>query len=102
MKQNERALLQERVRTLVLRHALEATLSKMATMAGPEAHECLERLELAIVSAARNLVTLPSEMQLAALVAAEDAVATIRSAFDATHQRIETIAALAPKGNVAA
>ena len=89
MKQNDRALLQERVRTLVLRHALEATLSRLASVSGLSAEDELLRLEHAIIAAARNLGTVPEPLRLSALVAVEDAVGTIRGAFDSTHQRLE-------------
>lgn len=93
MKQNDRALLQERVRTLVLRHALEATLNRLAGLAGEGADEELLRLEHAITAAARNLGTVPGTLRLSAMVAVEDAVGTIRGAFDSTHQRLEEAAA---------
>lgn len=97
MKQNERALLQERVRTLVLRHALEASLTCLATRCDEDRLDTLERLERSIVSAARSMGTLPTELQLAAMVAVEDAISTIRSAFDSTHSRVQAVAALAPR-----
>lgn len=93
MKQNERALLQERVRTLVLRHALEAALARLAAVAGRSSEDELLGLEHAVVAAARGIGTVPNAMKLAAMVAVEDAIGTIRGAFDATHQRMEPIPA---------
>lgn len=89
MKPDERALLQERVRTLVLRHALEAAFSRLATVSGPGAEDELLRLEHALVATARKIADLPQMASLAAMVAVEDAVGTIRGAFDAAHARIE-------------
>jgi len=89
MKQNDRAILQDRVRTLVLRHALEAALQRLAHLSGADAEEELLRLEHSIVSATRRVGEVPGNLQLAALVAVEDAVAAIRTAFDTVHQRIE-------------
>ena len=99
MKHSERALLQERVRTLVLTHALEATLSRLATLSGLGAEEELNRLEHRIAAASRTLGTMPGEMALTTMVAVEDAVATIRGAFDRTHDRLE---AAAPTAAIAA
>ena len=92
MKQNERALLQERVRTLVLKHALETTLARILDIAGPEVAEELLKLEHRIVAAARNLGSAQSEVALATMVAVEDAVTTIRTAFDTVHERLEAAA----------
>ena len=89
MKQNERALLQERVRTLVLRHALEAALQRVADLSGFSAEDDLLRLEHAIVGATRRVGEMPGDVKLATLVAVEDAVAVIRAAFDTVHQAIE-------------
>ena len=89
MKQSERALLQERVRTLVLRHALEAALGRLIDLGGPEIGEELFRLEHRIVAAGRNLGAMPSEMALSTMVAVEDAITTIRAAFDVAHQRLD-------------
>ncbi|KQQ11834.1 hypothetical protein ASF53_16115 [Methylobacterium sp. Leaf123] len=91
MKQNERAILQDRVRTLVLRHALEATLQRLAHLSGTSAEEELLRLEHSIVVATRRVGDVPGNLQLAALVAVEDAVVAIRTAFDTVHQRIEAV-----------
>nr|WP_245421555.1 hypothetical protein [Methylobacterium sp. B4] len=89
MKQNDRAILQDRVRTLVLRHALEATLQRLSQLSGTSAEEELLRLEHSIVLATRRMGEVPGHVQLATLVAVEDAVGTIRAAFDTAHQRIE-------------
>lgn len=89
MKQNDRAILQDRVRTLVLRHALEAALQRLTVLAGEGAEEELLRLEHSIVFATRRVGEIPGNLQLVALVAVEDAVAAIRAAFDTVHQRIE-------------
>lgn len=100
MKQNDRALLQERVRTLVLRHALEAALGRLIDLGGPEIGEELFQLEHRIVAAGRNLCAMPSEMTLSTMVAVEDAVTTIRAAFDVVQQRIE--ATVVPEAALAA
>lgn len=92
MKQNDRAILQDRVRTLVLRHALEAALQRLASLSGVNAEEELLRLEHSIVFATRRVGDMPGTLQLATLVAAEDAVTAIRAAFDTVHQRIEMAA----------
>ncbi len=90
MKQNDRAILQDRVRTLVLRHALEAALQRLAHLSGDSAEEELLRLEHSIVFATRRIGDVPGNVQLAALVAVEDAVAAVRTTFDTVHQRTET------------
>lgn len=89
MKPDERALLQERVRTLVLRHALEAAFGRLATVSGGEAEDELLRLEHTLVATARKIADLPQMASLAAMVAVEDALGTIRDAFDAAHARLE-------------
>lgn len=89
MKHSERALLQERVRTLVLMHAIEATLSRLTTLSGSGAADELMRLEHRIVAAGRTLGTMPGEMALTTMVAVEDAIGTIRGAFDRAHDRLE-------------
>lgn len=96
MKQNERAILQDRVRTLVLRHALEAALQRIAHLSGHSAEEELLKLEHSIVSATRRIGEVPGNVQLAALVAVEDAVTAIRTAFDTVHGRIEAAPAAGP------
>ncbi|KAB7786820.1 hypothetical protein F8B43_0770 [Methylorubrum populi] len=48
------------------------------------------RLEHSIVFATRRIGDVPGNVQLAALVAVEDAVAAVRTAFDTVHQRTET------------
>ncbi|TXN74471.1 hypothetical protein FV228_05760 [Methylobacterium sp. WL18] len=93
MKLDERALLQERVRTLVLRHALEAALDRLAAAtreAGKEATAEFQSLEQSLLSAARSLADRASAQKLAVLVAVEDASATVRSAFDNAHSRLDT------------
>ncbi|MCE4223943.1 hypothetical protein HCU64_09290 [Methylobacterium sp. C25] len=95
MKHSERALLQERVRTLVLTHALEATLSRLSAMSGSGAEEELTRLEHHIAAAGRTLGTMPGEMALSTMVAVEDAITTIRGAFDRAHDRLEAAAPIA-------
>lgn len=94
MKQNDRAILQDRVRTLVLRHALEAALQRLARLSDATAEEELLRLEHSIVFAARRAGEIQGNVQLAALVAVEDAVEAIRTAFDTVHQRIEAVPAV--------
>lgn len=93
MKQNERALLQERVRTLVLRHALEAALQRVADLSGDMPEDELMKLEHAIVGATRRVSELPGDVRLVTLIAVEDAVAVIRGAFDTVHQRVEAVPA---------
>ena len=92
MKIDERALLQERVRTLVLRHALETVLDRLAAAArdgGKDAkHEFLS-LEQALVTAARSLADRAATQKLAVLVAVEDASTTIRTAFTNAHDRLD-------------
>ena len=92
MKIDERALLQERVRTLVLRHALEAVLDRLASATrtgGKNAESELLSLEQSLVSAARSLADRASTQKLAILVAVEDASATIRAAFDHAQERLQ-------------
>lgn len=94
MKIDERALLQERVRTLVLRHALQAVLDRLATAtqgAGHDAETELLTLEQSLVSAARSIADRASTQKLAVLVAVEDATATIRAAFDSAHDRLDAL-----------
>ncbi|MEE7506333.1 hypothetical protein ACLBXO_16145 [Methylobacterium sp. C33D] len=94
MKIDERALLQERVRTLVLRHALEAVLDRLASVAreaGKDAETEFLSLEQALVSAARGLADRATAQKLAVLVAVEDAGTTIRAAFDNAHDRLEVL-----------
>lgn len=101
MKLDERALLQERVRTLVLRHALEAALERLAgtaRAAGADAEAELLGLEQSLLSAARGLADRAATQKLAVLVAVEDASATIRAAFDSAHARLDAlVAAKAPE-----
>ena len=94
MKIDERALLQERVRTLVLRHALEAVLARLATAtqeAGTDTETEFLDLERSLVSAARSIAERASTQKLAVLVAVEDASTTIRAAFDAAHERLDAL-----------
>ena len=95
MKIDERALLQERVRTLVLRHALQAVLERLAIAtrnAGEDAETELLNLEQSLVSAARSIADRASAQKLAVLVAVEDATTTIRAAFDTAHDRLDALA----------
>lgn len=101
MNQNDRALLQERVRTLVLRHALEAALNRLSLLSGAASDDELDRLEHAIVSAARNMSAVPNAMKLSAMVAVEDAVGTIRAAFDSSRRRAEAATVRAARGETA-
>ena len=89
MNLTERALFQERVRTLVMRHALEAALARLGAAAGPDGREELLRLEHAVVAASRTLPTASKDARLATMVAVEDALAQIRGAFDAAHRRLD-------------
>lgn len=94
MKIDERALLQERVRTLVLRHALEAVLERLAAATrdlGKDAEAEFLNLEQSLVSAARSIADRASAQKLAVLVAVEDASTTIRAAFDNAHDRLEAL-----------
>jgi hypothetical protein len=110
MKIDERALLQERVRTLVLRHALEAVIERLAAathVSGKDAEVALLDLEQALVSAARSIADRASTQKLAVLVAVEDASTTIRAAFDNAHARLEAsrparLSLVASQGAVAA
>lgn len=110
MKLDERALLQERVRTLVLRHALEAALDRLAAAtreAGKEATAEFQSLEQSLLSAARSLADRASAQKLAVLVAVEDASTTVRCAFDNAYSRLDTrqtdvLSAAAPLNAVAA
>jgi hypothetical protein len=92
MKIDERALLQERVRTLVLRHALEAVLDRLASTAresGKDAENVLLNLETALVSAARSIADRATSQKLAVLVAVEDATTTIKAAFNNAQERLD-------------
>ena len=94
MKLDERALLQERVRTLVLRHALEAALERLAAATretGKEAAAEFLSLEQSLLSAARSIADRATSQKLAVLVAVEDASATLRSAFDNAHGRLDAV-----------
>lgn len=96
MKLDERALLQERVRTLVLRHALEAALDRLAgaaRAAGTDPEAELSSLEQVLLSAARGVADRAKAQKLAVLVAVEDAGATIRAAFDNAQARLDAILA---------
>ncbi|AYO81143.1 hypothetical protein [Methylobacterium brachiatum] len=96
MKLDERALLQERVRTLVLRHALEAALERLAAATretGKEAAAEFQSLEQSLLSAARSIADRATSQKLAVLVAVEDASATLRSAFDNAHTRLDALPA---------
>ena len=89
---DERALLQERVRTLVLRHALEAVLDRLAAAArdsGMDAEREFRVLEQALATAARGLADRASTQKFAVLVAVEDASATIKTAFSNAHHRLD-------------
>ena len=94
MTLGERALLQERVKTLVLGHALEAVLAQFAKAdhaAGRDAEADLTRLETTLLNAAQGLADRATSQKLAVLVAVEDVSATVRAAFDAARQTIERI-----------
>lgn len=94
MKLEERALLQERVKTLVLGHALEAVLAQFAKVdiaAGRDAETDLTRLETMLLNAAQGLADRATAQKLSVLVAVEDVSATVRSAFDAARQTIHRI-----------
>jgi hypothetical protein len=95
MKPEERALLQERVRTLVLRHALETALERLgaaARAAGRDAEAELRELERALLAAARSLADRATVQKLSILAAVEDAAGTIQGAFDAAHTRLDATA----------
>ena len=96
MNLTDRALFQERVRTLVMRHALEAALTRLGSATGADAEAELLRLEHAVVAATRSLPTALKDGRLATMVAVEDALVQIRGAFDAAHRRLDAGAADAP------
>lgn len=94
MKLEERALLQERVKTLVLGHALEMALSRFASAdqaAGRDATADLNRLEEVLLSAARGLADRAAVQKLAVLVAVEDVSVTVKAAFETAKAQIERI-----------
>ncbi|MDP4025593.1 hypothetical protein Q8W71_23440 [Methylobacterium sp. NEAU 140] len=96
MKFDDRTRLQERVRTLVLRHALEAALQRLSAAtrdAGRDPEAELLALERTLAATARDLADRASAQKLTVLVAVEDATATIRAAFDAAHARLDAPAA---------
>ncbi|MGU3668672.1 hypothetical protein ACLBX9_31215 [Methylobacterium sp. A49B] len=96
MKIDERALFQERVRTLVLRHALEAVLERLAFAAresGKNAETEFLNLEQALITAAQSIADRAATQKLAVLNAVEDASATIRAAFNNAHDRLEALPA---------
>ncbi len=89
MTSNDRALLQESVKSLVLRHAFHASLVRLSDATGSDAEDELIRLEHSIVTAMRGLGAVPEPMRLSALVAVEDAISVIRAAFDHAHRHRE-------------
>ncbi|MCJ2012340.1 hypothetical protein [Methylobacterium sp. J-076] len=92
MKLEERALLQERVKTLVLGHALEMALARLVVAddaAGRDAAVDLSRLEERLLSAARGLADRAAVQKLAVLVAVEDVSVTVKAAFEAAKAQIE-------------
>lgn len=94
MKLAERALLQERVKTLVLGHALEAALQQFAKAdqaAGQDADADLTRLETMLLNAAQGLADRATAQKLSVLVAVEDVSAIVRSAFETARQTIDRI-----------
>ena len=94
MRIEERALLQERVKTLVLEHALEATLSRFADLhdpAGRDVGEDLARLENLLLGAARDLADRATQQKLSVLVAVEDVSNTLRAVFDAARTRVAAL-----------
>ncbi|WP_238232376.1 MULTISPECIES: hypothetical protein [Methylobacterium] len=68
------------------------------TLSGCDAGEELTRLEHRITAAGRMLGTMPGEMALTTMVAVEDAIGTIRSAFDRAYDRLdaEAVSTAAP------
>ncbi len=94
MRIEERALLQERVKTLVLEHALEATLTRFADLHDPAGRDVgadLSRLETLLLGAARDLADRATQQKLSVLVAVEDVSTTLKSAFDAARGRVAAI-----------
>lgn len=94
MRIEERALLQERVKTLVLEHALEATLSRLTDLhdpAGRDVGEDLARLENLLLGAARDLADRATQQKLSVLVAVEDVSTTLRAVFDAARTRVAAL-----------
>jgi hypothetical protein len=99
MKLEERALLQERVKTLVLGHALEGALTRFAEAdraAGRDTLADLARFEDLLLTAARGLADRATTQKLAVLVAVEDVSATVRAAFEAVRAGIEIVQPEAP------
>lgn len=92
MKPEERTLLQERVKTLVLGQALDLALSRLAESgqaAGRDAEATLASLEDLLLSAARSLADRATTQKLAVLVAVEDVSATLKAAFDGARAKID-------------
>ena len=92
MKLEERALLQERVKALVLGHALEGALARFAEAdqaAGRDTLADLARFEALLLAAAQGLADRAATQKLAVLVAVEDVSATVRAAFDAVRAGID-------------
>lgn len=94
MKPEERALLQERVKTLVLGQALALALSRLAEAdqaAGRDARADLSGLEEMLLGAARGLADRATAQKLAVLVAVEDVSTALRTAFDGARAQIEAM-----------
>ncbi|GJD35755.1 hypothetical protein [Methylobacterium aerolatum] len=91
MRIEERALLQERVKTLVLEHALAATLARFTALrdpAGQDVGDDLSRLEDLLLGAARDLADRATQQKLSVLVAVEDVSTTLKTMFDAARLRL--------------
>lgn len=101
MKPEERALLQERVKILVLGQALNLALSRLAEAdqaAGRDAWADLSSLEETLLVAARTLADRAAAQKLAVLVAVEDVSTTLRAAFDGARAQIDLKPAEAAEG----
>jgi len=95
MRIEERALLQERVKTLVLAHALEATLARFAALQEAGGHDVgadLSSLENLLLGAARDLADRATQQKLSVLVAVEDVSTTLKALFEAARSRVAVLA----------
>jgi len=92
MKLEERAILQERVKNLVLGQAMHMALARLADAdraAGRDARSDLSAFEETILTAARTLADKAVAQKLAVLVAVEDVSATLKAAFDGARAQID-------------
>ena len=104
MRIEETALLQERVKSLVLEHALEATLSRFAALdgtAGRDVDADLSTLENLLLKAAQDLADRATQQKLAILVAVEDVSVTLKSMFETTRTRVASVGAIEAEARAA-